>query len=73
MKSIDNKEWVCKTCLLAVHQHKIPTCSLANDMKSIPEELKLTDLGERLISPRLAFMQLKELPRGGQLNLKVTL
>lgn len=36
----------------------------------IPEKLKLTHLKERLISPRLAFMQLKELPRGGQLNLK---
>lgn len=72
LKSIDNKEWVCKTCLLAVQQNKIPTCSLANDMKfpPIPEELKLTHLEERLISPRLAFMQLKELPRDGQLNLK---
>ena len=37
---------------------------------AIPEELKLTHLEERLISPRLAFMQLRELPRGGQLNLK---
>lgn len=70
---MDNKEWVCKTCLLAVRQDKIPTCSLTNDMKfppPIPEELKLTHLEERLISPHLAFMQLKELPRGGQLNLK---
>lgn len=69
---MDNKEWLCKTCLLAVQQDKIPTCSLANDMKfpPIPEESKLTHLEERLISPRLAFMQLKELPRGGQLNLK---
>lgn len=72
LKSMNNKECVCKTCLLAVHQDKIPTCSLANDMKfpPIPEELKLTHLEERLILPRLAFMQLKELPRGGQLNLK---
>lgn len=36
----------------------------------IPEELELTHLEETLISPRLAFIQLKELPRGGQLNLK---
>lgn len=72
LKSMDNKEWVCKTCLLAVQQDKIPTCSLANDIKfpPIPEELKLTHLEERLISPRLAFMQLKELPRGVQLNSK---
>lgn len=53
-------------------QDKIPTCSLANDLifSPIAEELKLTHLEERFISPRLAFMQLKELPRGGQLNLK---
>lgn len=72
LKSMDNKEWVCKTCLLAVQQDKIPTCSLAYDIKfpPIPEELKLTHLEGRLISPRLAFMQLQELPRGGQLNLK---
>lgn len=63
----DDKKWVCKTCLLAVQQNKIPTCSLANGMKfpPIPEELKLTHLEERLISPRLAFVQHKELTRGG--------
>lgn len=65
---MDNKEWICKTCLFGVLQDRIPTCLLADHMKipSIPEELKLTHLEERLILPRLAFMQLKELPRGGQ-------
>lgn len=69
---MDNTQWVSKTCLLAVKQDNIPKCSLANDMKfpPIPEELKLTHLEERLISPPLAFIQLKEFPRGGQLNLK---
>lgn len=68
LKSMDNKEWVCKTCLLAVQQDKIPTCSLANDMKfqPIPEELKLTHLAEeRLISPRLAFGNLKNFQEVG--------
>jgi hypothetical protein len=38
--------------------------------QTIPEELKLTKLEERLVSPRLVFMQLREMPRGGQINLK---
>lgn len=72
IKSVNNNEWICKTCLLAIQQGKIPACSTANNMKFpiIPEQLNITHLEERLISPRLAFMQLRELPRGGQLNLK---
>ena len=72
IKSVDNNEWICKTCLQAIQQGQIPACCIANNMRfpAIPEELKLTHLEERLISPRLAFMQLRELPRGGQLNLK---
>lgn len=50
---------------------EIPTCSLTNCMKfpPVPKKFKLTH-DERLISPRPAFMQLKELLRGRQLNLK---
>lgn len=36
----------------------------------ILEQLNITHLKERLILPRLAFIQLRDLPRGGQLNLK---
>lgn len=55
---MDNKEWVCKKCFLAAQQDRIPTCLLANDIQfpQIPEELKLTHVEERLISPSLAFM-----------------
>lgn len=74
IKSVNNNEWICKTCLLAVQQGKIPVCSTANKYNKtfpiISEQLNITHLEERLISPRLAFMQLRELPRGGQLNLK---
>ena len=35
-----------------------------------PKELELSNLEERLVSPRLPFMQLREMPRGGQLNLR---
>ena len=34
-----------------------------------PEVLNLTSLEERLIPPRIPFMQLRELPRGGQLSI----
>jgi len=34
-----------------------------------PELLNLTPLEERLISPRIPFMQIRELPRGGLLSI----
>ena len=34
-----------------------------------PSLLSLTPLEERLISPRIPFMQIRELPRGGQLSI----
>ena len=34
-----------------------------------PQRLNLTPLEERLISPRMPFMHLRELPRGGQLSI----
>lgn len=35
----------------------------------IPPELELTEMGKRLISPRIPFKQLVEKPTGGQRNL----
>lgn len=71
-KSVDDKEWVCRTCVGALASGKIPACSVANGLKfpEIPDELKLTQLEERLVAPRLTFMQIREMPRGGQLSLK---
>ena len=34
-----------------------------------PECLNLTPFEERLISPRIPFMEIHELPRGGQLSI----
>ena len=34
-----------------------------------PSVLDLIPLEERLISPRIPFMQIRELPRGGQLSI----
>lgn len=71
-KSVDDKEWVCKTCVGATTLGRIPACSVANGLKfpEPPDELKLTQLEERLVAPRLPFMQIREMPRGGQLSLK---
>ena len=37
-----------------------------------PQELNLHQLEERLIALRIPFMHIRELPRGGQDSLKVT-
>ena len=70
IKTVNNKEWICKQCKTYLMESKVPPCSIGNDFRfpAIPNELHgLTKLEERLISPRIPFMQIKELPRGGQL------
>ncbi len=72
MKSVDNTEWICSTCHSNLKAGKLPTCAKANKMTfpEKPDVLKdLTPLEERLISPRIPFMQVRELPRGGQLSI----
>ena len=69
--SVDKTEWVCSTCHSNLSDGKLPVCSKANKMgfPVKPECLNLTSLEERLISPRIPFMQIHELPRGGQLSI----
>ena len=72
LKSVDNTEWICSTCHSNLKAGKLPTCAKANKMTfpEKPDVLKdLTPLEERLISPRIPFMQVRELPRGGQLSI----
>ena len=72
LKSVDNTEWICSTCHSNLKAGKLPTCAKANKMTfpEKPDVLKdLTLLEERLISPRIPFMQVRELPRGGQLSI----
>ena len=72
LKSIDNTEWICGTCHSNLKAGKLPTCARANKMTfpEKPDVLKdLTPLEERLISPRIPFMQVRELPSGGQLSI----
>ena len=71
VKSVDNIEWICYTCHSNLEDGKLPACSKANGMK-FPQKcdlLNLTPLEERLISPRIPFMQIHELPRGGQFKI----
>ena len=69
--SVDNMEWICSTCNSNLSDGKLPVCSKANKMTFPvkPECLNLTSLEQRSISPRIPFMQIRELPRGGQLSI----
>ena len=70
--SVGNEEWICHTCMSALREGKPPKLSVANGMKwpDKPPELNLHQLEERLIALRIPFMQIRELPRGGQYSLK---
>ena len=72
LKSVKSEEWICHTCLSALKDGKVPKLSVANGMKwpNKPPELDLHQLEERLIALRIPFMQIRELPRGGQYSLK---
>lgn len=71
-KSFDGQEWLCHTCCAALKRMKIPKLSTKSKMRfpSKPNELVLHELEERLLSLRIPFMQIRELPRGGQLSIR---
>ena len=71
IKSVDNKEWVCKTCHSHLIKNKLPPCAIANDM-AFPQKPDFFDLNElecRLLAPRIAFQKLMQAPRGKQLKI----
>ena len=70
--SVNDAEWICHTCIGAIIDGKVPKLSVANGMKwpDKPPELDLHQLEERLVSLIIPFMQIRELPRGGQYSLK---
>ncbi|XP_015121857.1 uncharacterized protein LOC107044482 [Diachasma alloeum] len=54
----------CKTCLSSLNRNKIPTFSTSNGFKYPPKPANLPELdliSERLISPRIPFMQIRRL------------
>ncbi|XP_062598648.1 uncharacterized protein LOC134260084 [Saccostrea cucullata] len=71
-RSVDDIEWLCLTCCSTLKDEKIPRLSVKNGMKwpDKPDALNLHPLEERLISQRIPFMQIRELPRGGQMSVK---
>ena len=72
MKSAGNEEWICTTCKRNILSGKVPKLSIVNGMNwpDKPKELDIFPLEERLISLRIPFMQMRELPRGRQLSVK---
>lgn len=60
LKSVDDIEWVCNTCYNSIKACKVPALAVVNGMGFPPKppELLITELEERLISPRIPFMQL---------------
>ena len=71
VKIMHGKHWICFTCNSHLRSGKVSPYSKANKMEfpDKPACLNLTSLEERLISPRIPFMQIRELPRGGQLSI----
>lgn len=71
-KSFDDTEWICPTCHRNIKAREIPSFAVVNGMwfPEKPPDLNITELGERLISPRIPFMQLVEKTRGEQKSLR---
>ena len=72
VKSVNNTEWICATCHSKLKCGKVPSCAKSNKITfpERPNALKnLTPFEERLILPRVPFMQIRELPSGGQLGI----
>ena len=70
-KSVDGTEWICLTCNTYLRKYEMPPCATANQMyfPNKPPDLDLTPLEERLVSPRIPFMQIHSKPCGGQLSI----
>ena len=72
-KSVEDVEWVCSTCLSHLNKAQIPDLSSENGLQfpTVPPELQgLTALEERCISPRIPFMQVRELGCDHQFGIK---
>ena len=70
-RSVENKEWLCNTCMKYLKKNKVPPLAAVNGMQ-FPVKLECFDLNElewRLLAPRLAFQKLMQAPRGKQLKI----
>ena len=69
--SVNNVEWLCRTCNNHLKNNKVPPCAAINGMK-FPVKPSFFDLNElecRLVAPRIAFQKLMQAPRGKQLKI----
>ena len=69
--SVNNFEWLCRTCNNHLKNNKVPPCAAINGMK-FPVKPSFFDLNElecRLLAPRIAFQKLMQAPRGKQLKI----
>ena len=70
--SSDGVEYVCNTCSKYLRRNQIPPCAIANNLQfpAVPSHLPTLTVAEwRLLSPRLAFMQIHEAAVGKQLRI----
>ena len=70
-KSVNNIEWLCKTCNKHLKANKVPACAAINGMQFPlkPSFFYLNELECRLVAPRLAFQKIMQAPRGKQLKI----
>ena len=64
--SAESKQWLCNTCRQAIKKNQWPKLSIINGMgfPTVPTELQLYGMEERIICPRL-FFQMKTHFMGG--------
>ena len=63
-------KWIHSTCQSNLSNGKLPVCRANKKGFCVkPQFSNLTPLEERLISLRIAFMQIPEVPWGGQLSI----
>ena len=69
--SVDNAEWLCRSCDKYLKKNKVPPCAAINGMQFPikPEFFDLNELECRLLAPRLAFQKLMQAP--GEKQLKI--
>ena len=69
--SVDNVEWLCRSCHNYLKKNKVPPCAAINGMQfpAKPIFFYLDELESRLLAPRLVFLKLMQAPRGKQLKI----
>ena len=69
--SVNNIEWLCKSCNNYLVKNKVPHCAAINGMQfpAKPIFFYLNELECRLLAHRLAFQKLIQAPRGKQFKI----